>query len=511
MPCPEALDRFAVYLDDELETQDGRSLESHLSVCDSCLARARDLAEVHRDLALRSSREEMKSRDPIPAMMARVRWTAAVSRRMRRSRPAESIDPRLLWILVPVAAALLLALFGVDRTPSPRKTPKVEPSPLVEIPPPNIETPAPAPRIAAPSAPDPRTVTPLPRVAVDPPVEAPEPTPKREPAPIVPSTTVPVAPAAIARLEREGRPPRPIALGDTLAEDAPVVVVYPDGMRLFVARDTTLAFEGRGRTVSIARGEVFADVVPQPPEEPVMFSTAGAEVKVVGTWLSVAARPEATVVSVERGRVQVTRKSDRWSLGLREGFTVSVEAGRLPQARPIPSNLLADPGFEAEGKGWEGVFNRLMGRNFGGVSLAPDVFHSGGRSLQLTTQPTFGYDREVYQDFPVAAGDGFEAAGWVRTAGIGVNGVKLSLLWLGTSGSLANDPSTTIRGRGLVVREDVAGIRTGTTEWTRLSTRAAAPPQAKQVRLQIYADVDPGGPATAWVDDLILRRVQKGK
>ena len=509
--CPRALDRFAEYLDDELDIQVGRSLEAHLETCDSCLARARDLADVHRDLALRSAKAEMDTRDPIPAMLARVRWTAAASLRRRRIVAVERMDRQLLWMSIPLAAAILLAVIGVDRPTAVRRTPKPESGPLVDLPRPEQTSPPPAPRIEAPRPEDPQPTALQPNKLPDPPVEPPRRTPEPDPLPISPSVTQPEAPAAVARIEREGRPARPVSIGETLVAETPAVVVYPDGTRLFVAGETTLSFEGRGKTIAIARGEVFADVTPQPREEPMMFTTAGAEIKVLGTWLSVSSRSESTLVTVERGRVQATRKSDRWSVSLREGQCTSIEAGRLPVAKPLPPNLLAEPGFEADGKGWEGVFNRSLGRNFGGVLVTPEVFHSGGRSLQLITQPTFGYDREVYQDFAVAPGDIFEAAGWLRTAGIGGKGVSLSLLWLGTAGGLANDLSSTIKAKGLVLREDLAGLRTGTTEWTRIAARAVAPPAAKQVRLLLYADVDPGGPATAWFDDLILRRTPKGK
>ncbi len=510
LPCSEALDRLGSTFDDELDCDEGASLDRHLQTCDACLATAREIADLHRDLLRLSAHEELKTVDPIPAMLARIHWTAACSRRGRRSVGA-STDRPFLWTIVSVAAALLLSLLALDGRPTPRKTSTPEPLPVVELPAPEKPIVAPAPRLQSPP-----TVDPLPELPrrEEPPPSAAEP-PRRtpEPAPTVPSTapTIPESPTAVARLEREGRPARPVAVGETIAGDAPAVVVYPDGTRLFMAAETTITVDGRGKTLSIARGELFADVTPQPRDEALTFVTPGAEVRVVGTWLSVACQPAATLVTVERGRVQVTRKSDRWSIPLREGQYASVEAGRVPTARPLPPNLVADPGFEADGKGWEGIFNRLLGRNFGGVSVTTDGAHSGSRGVQLVTHPAVGYDREVYQDFAVAPGDGVEVAGWLRTAGIGGKGVRLSLLWIGSSAPLGSDLSTTLRTKGLVLREDVAGIRTGSTEWTRLATRAVAPPQAKQVRVLLYADVDTGGPATAWFDDLILRRIQKGK
>jgi hypothetical protein len=241
-----------------------------------------------------------------------------------------------------------------------------------------------------------------------------------------------------------------------------------------------------------------------------ILTTPGADVRVLGTVVAVSSRADSTAVSVEKGRVQVTRKSDRWSLSLRQGQMTTVEPGRLPVAKPLPENLLADPGFDIDGKAWGGFFNRQLGRNYGGLSVTPDVVRSGRRALQVITQPTPGWDREVFQDVPVAPGDAIEISGWLRTAGIGGPGIRLSILWLG-AGSYSEDITETVRSKGQILREEIAGGITGTCDWTRFGLRSVAPPQARQVRLLVYADVDPGGPATAWADDLILRRYPKAK
>ena len=240
------------------------------------------------------------------------------------------------------------------------------------------------------------------------------------------------------------------------------------------------------------------------------FTTPIVEVKVVGTWLAIASRAESTLVQVDQGRVQVTRRRDQWSLPLRAGQFTVVETGSLPVARPLPANLLSDPGFEADGKDWGGIFNPDTGRNFGGVSVTTDIARTGRRSLQLITQPTFGWDREVFQDFPVLPGETLDLTGWLRTAGIGGQGVRLSLLWLG-AGDFSGELTSSVRAKGAVVREDAAGGLTGKNEWTRLALRSVAPARAKKVRVLLYADVDPGGPATAWFDDLCLRRFPKGR
>ncbi len=521
LPCPEALDRFALYLDGELGERDGFPVEDHFKYCGSCRTSAVELAALHRDLALRSVGE---AADPVPALLAKAQWEKSVAARARRTTRPSHPGERSGWGLPAAAAAgiavcLLLALIAFGRPSSPRmaakmpETPESAPLPLEkESPPPpvprvvqRLETQPPSalpPRATAPE-PDPRVPAPEPRT---------EPPSSPRPAPTVES------PLRIARVERvEGTvslvPGHEIALGETIAVDGPAgraVVAYPDGTRLYLAGDTSLRFGGRGKAVTVVRGEVAADVAPQPRDEPMTFTTAIVEVKVVGTWLAIASRAESTLVQVDQGRVQVTRRRDGWSLPLREGQFTVVETGSLPTARPLPANLLVDPGFEADGKDWGGIFNSAMGRNFGGVSVTTDIARSGRRSLQLITQPTFGWDREVYQDFPVLPGETVDFAGWLRTAGIGGRGVSLSLLWLG-AGEFSGELSSSVRAKGAVVREDIAGGLTGKNEWTRLALRSVAPPRAKKLRVLLYADVDPGGPATAWFDDLCLRRFPKGR
>lgn len=512
LTCPAALDRVVRYMDGELGDLDARALEDHVETCGSCLDHAVALADVHRDLLREAARRRMATSDPIPALLARVRWDAAGSRRIRRPRPV--VAPSQAWSVAAVAAVIAvcaIVFLIATREAPPRRLVQNEQPLLVPVQPapappePPRRPPEPPPRALPPSLP---VLEEAPRAVAESRSTPPAPEPSIGPAP---SVTIPSAAPAVARVERGTAAGRAIAVGDTLATDGPTVVAYPDGTRLHLAAGTTLTFGGRGKTLTIALGELAADVTPQRNDDPMTFATSGAEVRVVGTFLTVMSRPDSTTVTVEKGRVQVTRRSDRWSIPLREGQYVVVEPGRLPTARPLPQNLLADPGFEADGKGWEGIFNAALGRNFGGVSVVADPARGGRRSLQFVTQPTTGFDRETFQDLPVTPGETVELSGWIRTAAIGGKGVSLSLLWLATPANVSGDIAATVRSRGLVLREDVAGTFAGTGDWTRTATRAAAPPQARQMRVLLYADVDPAGPATAWFDDVVLRRFQKGR
>ncbi len=458
--------------------------------------------------------------DPVPALLAKARWERASAMRARRTtllaRRRESPRPWApIAVAAGVAAALLLALAGSHRSPG--RNPVSETPVVEQVSDP--EEPLPAPRVAVRPRPEPapavrREEAPaIPRKPEEP-VVRPDPEPPAPPP--APARETVEAPAPIARVERtagavaleSGRAPSEgILAGETLHVSGPssrAVVAYPDGTRLYAGGDTSLTLAA-GKAVTVARGEVAADVAPQPRGSAVVFTTPGAEVKVLGTRLAIVSRPESTWVQVEKGRVQVTRRSDRWSIALRAGQVAVVEAGALPVARPLAANLASDPGFEAGGTGWGGIWNRAMGRNYGGVDVTADA----PRALRLTTDRATGRDREVFQDFTATPGETVEASGWLRTAGVGGKGVTLSLVWLSASGSFLEDLTAALRAKGWVLREDVAGTVAGTSDWTRLAARAVAPPQAKQVRLLVYADADPSGPAHAWFDDAVFRRVPR--
>lgn len=520
LPCPEALDRFALHLDGELATSDGAPLEEHIQACAGCRGGARELAAIHRDLLRRAAGESIEASDPLPALLARARWDKAVSSRARRVARRESRPAwRPIAVAVAIAVGVLLALAGTRKTPASRP-PAVETN-VVQRRPEELSAPAPKPRVREDvvrrpvvKREQPAPPPPLPTPAPD--LEPPPVVPPPAPAPIVRPTVEKLA--AIARVEQvqgdvaleSGRPAADgIAAGDTLHVGAGrAVVAYPDGTRLFLAGEASVGIATVNR-VNVARGVVAADVKPRAAGEPLVFVTAQAEVTVLGTWLAVTARPDATLVSVDHGHVRATRRSDRWSIPIREGHYALLGSGSLPAAKPIPPNLLADPGFERGGLAWGGVWNRVMGQTFGGVEVTGDVFRSGSRALRLTTDREAGRDREVFQDFRAAPGEAFELAGWLRSDGVGGDGVRLSLLWISVSGNFSEDLTTTLRSLGAVLREDVAGRLAGVNGWTRLSTRATAPPRTRQVRVLLYVDADPSGPANAGFDDAVFRRLPR--
>jgi hypothetical protein len=148
------------------------------------------------------------------------------------------------------------------------------------------------------------------------------------------------------------------------------------------------------------------------------------------------------------------------------------------------TNLLSDPGFENNGQGWQKT-------TFGGRSIVSSPVHSGTKAQQMLVSSQ--YTRTVYQDLAVVAGATYDAAGWVKTSGVGGHGSSISLVWRNAQGT--------------ILRTDVLGTLTGTNEWTRLAGRYTAPTGATTVRFRLFTAVDPDNSGAAWFDDMEFIRV----
>jgi hypothetical protein len=518
--CGEAADRFSLYLDRELAEREAFGLDTHLSDCAPCQRRVGELAELDRDLARLST---AGGSDEVTAILAKARWEEAAAARRRRAHRAAP-EPGRAWALpFSLAAAALLCLAAAAARPVrpasvPRKPAAVradaahvpDPAPLPSPPRPAAEpkaapgpAPLPEPHRGEPNGPTRPPAPPVPLILPTAPVEAP---PTLAPGPAVTARLV----EGVASIDGAPAPAgAPIGAGQSLSTDAgPASVLCLDGTRLSLGPAASIAFASAGKTISVARGEIAADVAPQPKDGPLRFVTPQAEVIVLGTLLAIAARPESVRVEVEKGRVEVRRRRDGWKVEVRGGHQVVVSDGAIPLVRPLAANLLADPGFDSGGKGWSGIWNQAMGRNFGGISVEP-FEGRGGAAVRMVASALAGYDREVYQDFPVSPAETIEAAGWIRTDRLGGNGARASLLWL--AGPSAIEGSVALRSKGMVVREETIAILSGTRGWVRVSGRAQAPAGTRQARLVLYTDIDPDGAGTAWFDDWCLRRIGKSK
>ena len=152
-------------------------------------------------------------------------------------------------------------------------------------------------------------------------------------------------------------------------------------------------------------------------------------------------------------------------------------------------NLVGNPGFESGAVVWQKI-------TAGGRSVVTTTAHSGSRSAQIIVSSS--YARAIYQDVPVHGGGSYDAAGWVRTSGIGGAGARIEIVWLDASGLGETPPAGSILGTATV------GTVTGTTAWTSVATSLVAPDAAlvARVQLKLFADADNSG--TAWFDDLSL-------
>jgi ferric-dicitrate binding protein FerR (iron transport regulator) len=102
--------------------------------------------------------------------------------------------------------------------------------------------------------------------------------------------------------------------------DGTAEVRFRDGSRLVLNGETTVqVIEDDHKTVRVHHGNLAADVRPQPPGRPMILTTQDAEVKVLGTKLSISEAKHKTEIAVVQGEVRVTRLSDRESLDLHSG------------------------------------------------------------------------------------------------------------------------------------------------------------------------------------------------
>jgi hypothetical protein len=87
--------------------------------------------------------------------------------------------------------------------------------------------------------------------------------------------------------------------------------------------------------VHVERGNLIADVQPRPSDRPLVIVTPEANVKVLGTRLSVSREPERTRVAVLDGEIRVTRLSDQREVDVKQGQAAEVSPQTDLRATPI--------------------------------------------------------------------------------------------------------------------------------------------------------------------------------
>jgi hypothetical protein len=254
------------------------------------------------------------------------------------------------WAAIAAGAAVVLGLliFAVgggsdDPRPPQVRNEKKKPAPAPEE---KKQAPAPVPKAPeVPALPKPATPSPAPEERVPPKPEAPR---SREPETPKPEAPKPVPPekkpvekptvvevATLERVEgnvtvREAAAQSGIALTagfsvETADERSAAVIRYPDGTRIELKGASGIrdASDGPGRRV-IVSGTIVSEIAKLPGDQPMIFVTAQAEARIVGTKIRIEAAAEFTRLDVSEGRVKFTRLKDKMSVDVAAGHSAMV-------------------------------------------------------------------------------------------------------------------------------------------------------------------------------------------
>ncbi len=127
-------------------------------------------------------------------------------------------------------------------------------------------------------------------------------------------------------------------------------VVFTDGSSVWVSGPAVLTLSDgeAGKLIRLREGDLSLNVSPQPVDRPLRLVTPTAEAVVLGTQFNVSAEPASTSLTVNEGRVRVTRLAD--------GSVQEVAADHR-----VIAALEQQSEFEAQPRGdsvhaWKGVF-----------------------------------------------------------------------------------------------------------------------------------------------------------
>lgn len=372
MDCKTTTELVTRVLSGNAASQEELQLRSHLSTCAPCADVERMLA---RTWALMGQLQPVASQSPVPAA------------------PRSKVLRSPLWMVGAAAAAVLVvsaltfSLFKQEpnRAPSNPVAAHLTPdeshpdqreeenrlqgvlskieiespvTPAPAVPPPTPEATDPKPVVAV-QSPEPKATVPAApehkeSVAKAPPAET---RPEEKPAPVIKPAAGDAALPVIATLDRvEGdvfavnagkrtlvQSGYKLISGDTLettGKAGQAVVEFPDGTRLVLGADTIVDSIriAEGKHVSLKQGVLAAQISKQPAGEPMIFSTATAEARVLGTRLTLSVTPSSTRLEVREGKVRMTRKDDGASVEV--GADHFVQAGKGISMTPKPSTTV---------------------------------------------------------------------------------------------------------------------------------------------------------------------------
>jgi len=358
MDCKSSNDLVTRILSGNGSPQDESQLRSHVASCASCADVERRLT---RTWALMGQLQPLVSKAPAPAAPRRSLFgnrralvaaaaaifvISAVAFGLFRHDPKRPADAPVATQTTPEEARPdqgqeeknldgVLTKIEIEKTSVPPLREPAPPTPENRDPKPVVEkqTPDPKPEVLPTPAPKDATVK-----------SAPSPT-RPEDKPAVPPAPTPAVAAlpVIALLDRvEGdvfavsagkRSPAlsgtKLVSGDsveTSGKAGQAVVEFTDGTRLVLGADTIVDSIRivEGKRVSLKQGLLVAQVAKQPAAEPMVFVTATAEARVLGTRLTLSATSALTRLEVREGKVKLIRRED--------GQSVDVTADHFAQA-----------------------------------------------------------------------------------------------------------------------------------------------------------------------------------
>jgi ferric-dicitrate binding protein FerR (iron transport regulator) len=413
MDCRTSADLIARSLSGNASAQDVAQLRGHLDSCPAC-------ADLERGL---SATWSLMGRLPVAASKSSV---PVVPRLFARR--------RLVWALVAAAAAVLVvaAIAHSLRTPPASVAPQ---DPVAQQAPEALptegrkesvtvqETPVPAEKPVVPAPPAPSPAVPETKTVLVP--ESPAPKPLTPESPERQDSVAKPAPAETRPEEkRVVTPPAPVALpvvatvghveGDVwgltgslrgavkpgqkltgadaieTAKGGQVEVLFDDGTRVVLESDSLAdSFQAEGgKRLMLKRGLLRARIAKQPAGEPMVFLTATAEARVLGTRLSLSVTPTSTRLEVREGKVRITRREDNVSVEVSaDHFVVAAGKGQSMAPKPIPAKVALHETFDLPrwGGGW------LQGGEANlGIRLATENGSLSVKTLQKPTQDRGG-------------------------------------------------------------------------------------------------------------------------
>lgn len=251
----------------------------------------------------------------------------------------------------------------------------------------------------------------------------------------------------------------------TIGRTASALLRFSDGTSLEAAGETEiggLTEASEGKRVFLARGQLRADVSPQPNGAPAVIRTPHAEATVMGTSLIIHVDPgvaASTRLDVENGKVRLTRLSDRAGVDVISGHFAVAGAGTDLVARKR-----SDLFWKAESRnGWSVSFEQDPGsfsfRGKQSSTAAADVVVTSVDSWNLADSLTISFLWEVEERnrefvlgvgiLPPAALDGSESPSvQLRIFDHGVivgTADTLKRTWVGQGKNLAFPARVTIR------------------------------------------------------------------